>query len=40
MALPTNQIYSDLRGINDVEEIESNGHVLVHGGYAGVEYGF
>ena len=40
MALPTNQIYPDLRGINDVEEIDSNGHVLVHGGYAGIEYGF
>lgn len=40
MALPTNQIYPDLRGINDVEEIDSNGHVLLYGGYVGLEYGF
>jgi hypothetical protein len=40
VALPTNQIYPDLRGINDVENIDSNGHVILHGGYAGIEIGF
>ena len=36
VALPTNQIYSDLRGIQDVESIDSNGSLIMHGGYAGL----
>jgi len=38
VALPSEQIYPDLRGINDVELIGSNSSLLLHGGYAGVEY--
>lgn len=37
VALPADQIYHDLRGINDVEEIESDGALMLHGGYAGLE---
>lgn len=38
VALPAEQIYPDLRGINDVEIIDSNGSLILHGGYAGLEY--
>lgn len=38
VALPSEQIYPDLRGINDVEIIDSNGSLILHGGYAGLEY--
>ena len=37
VALPTNQIYPDLRGIQDVEQVASNGSLILHGGYFGVE---
>jgi hypothetical protein len=40
VALPTNQIYHDLRGIQDVQTIDTSGALLLHGGYAGVEYNF
>lgn len=40
IALPTNQMYPDVRGINDLEDVDSNGSVIVHGGYAGLTYGF
>jgi hypothetical protein len=40
VALPTNQIYPDLRGLNDVQVIDTNGNLILHGGYAGVEYNF
>jgi hypothetical protein len=36
VALPTEQIYPDLRGIQDVEDIDSNGSLLLHGAYAGL----
>lgn len=38
VALPTDQIYPDLRGINDVENIDSSRGLVLHGGYAGIEY--
>ncbi|MCA9242185.1 MAG: BBP7 family outer membrane beta-barrel protein [Planctomycetales bacterium] len=37
LALPTNQIYHDLRGINDVAILQADGSVLLHGGFLGVE---
>ncbi|WP_231956379.1 BBP7 family outer membrane beta-barrel protein [Posidoniimonas polymericola] len=37
VALPTNQIYHDLRGINDVALLQTNGHVILHGAYLGME---
>ena len=40
VALPTNQIYPDLRGINDVEIVDSNGSLILHGGYVGLAYAF
>jgi hypothetical protein len=40
VALPTDQIYHDLRGINDVELIASNGSLILHGGYAGLEFNY
>ncbi len=40
VALPTNQIYPDLRGIQDVAIIDSNGSLILHGGYAGVEFNY
>lgn len=40
LALPTDQIYADLRGINDVESIESNSSVILHGAYFGAQYCF
>jgi len=38
VALPAEQIYPDLRGINDVAIIDSNSSVILHGAYAGLEY--
>jgi len=38
IAHPTDQIYHDLRGIQDVYWIDSNGSLILHGGYAGIEY--
>jgi hypothetical protein len=38
VALPTDQIYPDLRGIQDVLLVDSNGSLILHGGYAGIEY--
>lgn len=37
VALPTNQIYHDLRGINDVALLQTNGHLILHGAYLGME---
>ncbi len=34
VALPTNQIYPDLRGLNDVRVIDANGDLVLHGAYA------
>ncbi|MEO8497089.1 MAG: BBP7 family outer membrane beta-barrel protein, partial [Planctomycetota bacterium] len=38
VALPADQIYPDLRGINDVENIDSSRCLVLHGGYAGLGY--
>ena len=38
IAHPTDQIYHDLRGIQDVRWIGSNGSLVLHGGYARAEY--
>jgi hypothetical protein len=40
VALPSNQIYSDLRGIQDVAIVDSNGSLILHGGYAGVQFNY
>jgi len=40
VALPTNQIYPDLRGLNDLENVDTNGSLILHGGYVGIEYGY
>ena len=40
VALPSNQIWHDLRGINDVAIIDSNGSLILHGGYLGAEFSF
>ena len=40
VALPTDQIYHDLRGINDVRLLQANGHVILHGAYLGMERNF
>jgi hypothetical protein len=37
VALPTNQIYQDLRGIQDVALISTNGEVILHGVFVGLE---
>jgi hypothetical protein len=37
VALPTNQIYQDLRGIQDVALISTNGDLILHGVFVGVE---
>jgi hypothetical protein len=36
--MPADQIYPDLRGINDVANIDSSRGMILHGGYAGLEY--
>jgi hypothetical protein len=38
LAFPTDQIYPDLRGIQDVQLIASNGSMLLHGAYLGAEF--
>jgi len=38
VAMPADQIYPDLRGINDVHNIDSSRGLILHGGYAGLEY--
>ncbi len=38
VAMPADQIYPDLRGINDVANIDSSRALILHGGYAGIEY--
>lgn len=40
VALPTNQIYQDLRGIQDVQFLSSNGDLVLHGGFFGAEWGY
>jgi hypothetical protein len=40
LALPTDQIYPDLRGINDLETIESQSSLILHGAYFGAQYCF
>lgn len=40
VALPTNQIYQDLRGLQDVQFLSSNGDLILHGGFLGVEWGY
>jgi hypothetical protein len=40
VALPTNQIYPDLRGIQDVRRVDSNGSLILHGGFSRLEYRF
>jgi hypothetical protein len=37
VALPTNQIFHDLRGLQDVERLGTNGNVLLHGLFVGAE---
>lgn len=38
VALTTNQIPTDLRGLNDVHAIDTNGSLILHGAYAGAEF--
>jgi hypothetical protein len=38
VAMPADQIYPDLRGINDIANIDSSRGMILHGGYAGLEY--
>ncbi|MEX0818653.1 MAG: BBP7 family outer membrane beta-barrel protein [Pirellulaceae bacterium] len=38
VAMPADQIYPDLRGINDVENIDSSRALILHGVYSGLEY--
>ena len=40
VALPADQIWHDLRGVDDVRIIDSNGSLILHGGYLGAEYCF
>ena len=37
VALPTDQIYHDTRGIQDVQQIDRDGSVLLHGGVVRIE---
>lgn len=37
VALPTNQIYQDLRGVQDVQLLATNGDLILHGVFVGVE---
>lgn len=37
VALPTGQIYHDLRGINDVALLDTSGNLILHGGFLGLE---
>jgi len=38
VALTTNQIPMDLRGLNDAAAIDTNGALILHGAYAGAEF--
>jgi hypothetical protein len=38
VALATNQIPPDLRGIDDVIDVDSNASLILHGSYYGLEY--
>jgi hypothetical protein len=38
LALPTDQIYPDLRGINDLYTVESQSSVILHGAYFGAQF--
>jgi hypothetical protein len=40
VALPTNQIYPDLRGINDVRILDNNGDLVLHGAYAALGWNY
>ncbi|MBX3432589.1 MAG: BBP7 family outer membrane beta-barrel protein [Pirellulales bacterium] len=40
LALPTDQIYFDTRGINDVRAIDNDGSLLLHGAFVHAEYCF
>ncbi len=40
VALPSEQIPSDLRGIDDALFIDSNGSLILHGAYFGAEYNY
>jgi hypothetical protein len=41
LALPTNQIYAaDIRGINDVQFLSTNGNLFLHGVFVGAEKAF
>ncbi len=40
MALSTNQLPRDFRGIQDVAAIDTNGSLIIHGGYLGAEFNF
>jgi hypothetical protein len=40
LALPTDQIYPDLRGINDLYTVESQSSLILHGAYFGAQFTF
>lgn len=40
VALPTNQIYQDLRGLQDVQFLSTNGDLVLHGAFFGVDFGY
>jgi hypothetical protein len=40
LALPTDQIYPDLRGINDLYTVESQSSMILHGAYFGGQFTF
>lgn len=40
VALPSDQLFSDTRGIQDIEEIDSNGSVILHGAVVRIERSF
>ena len=40
LAMPTDQIYPDLRGINDLDSIESQSSLILHGAYFGAQFSF
>ena len=40
VALPTNQIYPDLRGLQDVQFLATNGDLILHGAFVGFDYGY
>lgn len=40
VALASNQLYHDLRGIQDVQDIDVNGDLILHGGYFQLSYNY